>query len=356
MIDARMAAVQTRMRERGYDALILSSLASIRYLTGFTGSHAIAFITRARAYFVSDSRYRLQSAREVRRFRRIIPRGGLLEGAAAAGVLRGCRVAGFEPDWLTYAQYRSLRSLFPGVSFRAAAGLVESLALVKDAQEIACIEEAASVSDAVFADLLDSLRPGVSELEIAAEISWLNRRKGSESDPFDVLVASGPRSAMPHARPTARKIRKGEFVLIDFGSVVRGYSSDLTRTVGLGRVPGRLREAYGAVLEANSSAIASARGGMNARDLDEVARRCLRRRGFGRYFTHALGHGLGLRLHERPRVSPLSHEVLQSGNVITIEPGIYIPRCGGVRIEDDVLLGDGGCRVLTRSPRELTLL
>jgi Xaa-Pro aminopeptidase len=353
---ARIAGVRSLIRERGLDALVLTSLEGIRYLTGFSGSNALAVVTAGRAFFVSDSRYALQSSLEVKDFRRIIGRRGLLEDAASSDVLRGCRKAAFESDSLTYAQYRSLRSLFPGVRFRPTTGIIGSLSLVKDPSEIASIEEAAAISDGVFSGVLGSLRPGKTELEIAAEISWLNRKLGGESDPFDVIVAGGERSALPHARPTSRRLRKGELVLMDFGSTVRGYCSDLTRTVALGGASRRLREAYSAVLEANESAVAAARGGMAARALDAVARGCLRRRGLGRYFVHSLGHGLGLGVHEPPRVSPLSREVLRSGSVITIEPGIYIPGSGGVRIEDDVLLGDGGCRVLTRSPRELIVL
>ena len=356
MTDARIAGLRARMSEHALDALIITSLADIRYLTGFSGSNALVVLTSGSAFFISDSRYRLQSALEVKRFRRLIGSLGLLEDAAAAMTLRGCRTAGFESDALSYAQYRSLRRLFPRVRFRPASALVAGLALVKDRDEVACMEKAAAISDGVFHDILKSIRPGVSELEIAAEISWLNRRRGAESDAFDVIVASGPRGALPHARPTARKIRKGEFILLDFGSTVRGYCSDLTRTVALGGAPRKLREAYRAVLEALETATASARGGMTASGLDAVARGCIRRRGFGRYFTHSLGHGLGLRVHERPSVSALSREVLRTGSVITIEPGVYIPGSGGVRIEDDVLLGDTGCRVLTRSPRELIVL
>ncbi len=356
MTDTRIAALRSRMKENALDALVITSLAGVRYLTGFSGSSALAVVTARGAYFVSDSRYALQSAREVRKFRRIIGRRGLLEDAAAAGALRLCRTAGYESDSLTVDQYRSLRRLFPGVRFRPEGGILESLAVVKDAGEIACIEEAAAIADGVFFDIIGKLRAGMTEIDLAAEISYLARRRGADADAFDVIVASGPRGALPHARPTARKIRKGEFVLFDFGASVRGYSSDLTRTLALGSVPRRLREAYAAVLEANRSAVDAARGGIPARLLDGVARAVIRGRGFGKYFVHSLGHGIGLRVHERPRVSPLSRDVLRTGSVITIEPGVYLPGIGGVRIEDDVLLGDAGCRLLTRSPRELILL
>jgi len=344
------------MKKRALDALLVTSLANVRYLTGFSGSSALAVVTTGRTIFVTDSRYTLQSAEEVRGFRRIVGRQGLLEDAASAGVLRGCRAAGFESDSLTYGQYRSLRSIFPGVRFRPAPGIVEGLARVKDPREVADIGEAAAISDRVFSDVLGLLRPGMTERDVASEISQLNLRRGSESDAFGVIVASGPRGALPHARPSERRIRKGDFVLMDFGSTIRGYCSDMTRTVAIGTASRRLRDAYRAVREANESAVAAARGGINARDLDAVARRCIRRSGFGRYFVHSLGHGIGLRVHEGPRVSPLSREIMEPGNVITIEPGIYIPGSGGVRIEDDVVLLPGGCRVLTQSPRELIVL
>jgi len=341
------------MRARSIDALLVTSLPNIRYLTGFTGSNALAVITRRGGVFVSDSRYRLQSAREVKRLRRVIGRAGLLEDAAAARALAGCRDAAFEADSITYAQHRSLKKLFPRVTFQAVSGFVEDMAIVKDGGEVRAIERAGRVADRVFHDVLRTIRSGVTELDIAAEITWLTRRSGGDADAFDVIVASGPNGALPHARPGARKIRRGEFVILDFGATVEGYCSDLTRTVCVGAASPLMRRAYDAVLEAQSAALAAARGGMEARALDASARRSLRARGFGRYFTHGLGHGLGLRIHERPRVSPASAEMLRTGSVITIEPGVYIPGTGGVRIEDDVLLEPDGCRLLTGSPREL---
>jgi len=352
----RRAGLRERLSARSLDALLLTSLPNIRYMTGFTGSNALAVITRRGGLFVSDSRYRLQSAAEVKGLKRVIGSAGLLEDAAAARALARCRNAGFEADSLTYAQYRSLKKLFPRVAFRPVTGLVEEMALVKDRDEIAAIAGAARVADSVFRDVLKAIRAGATELDIAAEITWLTRRRGGDADAFDVIVASGPNGALPHARPGARKIRTGDFVIMDFGAVVQGYCSDLTRTVCVGAAPRAMRKAYDAVLEAHAAALRAAHGDMPARALDAAARGVLRRRGFGRYFTHSLGHGLGLRVHERPRVSPASGETLRTGSVITIEPGVYIPGKGGVRIEDDVLLEGGGCRLLTASPRQLILL
>lgn len=352
----RLARVRKRMREIGLDALLVSSPANIRYLCGFSGSNGLLAVTRGGGVFLTDSRYILQSRREVRNFPRRITARGLEEELAAHDIRRTWRTVGIEAEVITYAAYRRIRSLFRHVSVVTTSGLVEEVSLVKDRGEIALLTRAAEVADRVFADIVPLVRPGRTELEIAAEISRLNARHGGERDAFDVIVASGPRGALPHARPSARCMAAGDFVTLDFGATVGGYSSDLTRTVALRRAPRKLRAAYDAVLTAQADAIAAARGGMRARDLDAVARERIASAGFGRYFVHSLGHGLGLRIHERPRVSSLSSDVLVSGSVITIEPGVYLPGIGGVRIEDDVLLNDRGCAVLTSSPRDLMIL
>jgi Xaa-Pro aminopeptidase len=292
----------------------------------------------------------------VRGFRRWISSRGLYEVARESGLLSGCSTAGFESHALSYAQYVALRRAFPGIRLRPTSDLIEDLALVKDPRELRFIARAASIADRVFHDVLPSISAGISEMDIAAEISWLTRTLGGEKEAFDVLVASGPRGAFPHARPTARRVKAGEFVTLDFGVIIGGYSSDLTRTVAVGRVPGRLRTAYRAVREAQEAALDLARGGICAKDLDAIARARIESFNLAKYFVHSLGHGIGLHVHERPRISDLSREVLRTGSVITIEPGIYIPRLGGVRIEDDVVLQDDGCRSLTNSPRELMVL
>jgi Xaa-Pro aminopeptidase len=328
----------------------------IRYLTGFTGSNALLICDDRAAWFLSDSRYALQSKQEVRGAKRIMTALPLFEEAAKRNLLRGRKKVGFEANVVTYKQYRELRKCFPFVSLVSTSGVVEDIALVKDESEVESIRAAARISDKVFDEVVRLIKPGVTELDIAAEISYLQKKYGAERDAFETIVASGQRGAIPHGRASAKRIAACEMVTLDFGCVIHGYASDITRTVAIGRISKKLREIYDVVLSAQSEAIAAARGGMWARDLDAIARQSIQKRGYGKYFTHSLGHGLGLHVHERPRVSALSKEMLYAGSVITIEPGVYLPELGGVRIEDDALLMADGVEVLNHAPKELMLL
>lgn len=344
------------MQEQGLDAFLVTSLPNVRYLSGFSGSNGICVITASEAYFLTDIRYALQSKEDVRGFRRLVTMVGLFETASRRRLLSGCRKVGFESHHVSHAHYRTIRKLFPRISWKPVSELVEGLALVKDREEIACIAKAAGISDRVFKDIVSVIRPGVRENEIAAKISFLHKSYGAERDAFEPIVASGERGAIPHAGAGPRRIRKGDLVTLDFGCTVNGYASDLTRTIAVGTLSGKGREIYRVVLRAQEEAIEAARAGLLAKDLDAVARRSISSAGFGRYFSHSLGHGLGLRVHERPRISSLSKERLVSGSVITIEPGVYIPGFGGVRIEDDIVLRNNGCRVLTAAPKELMIV
>jgi Xaa-Pro aminopeptidase len=353
---SRLARLRERIRITKLDAILVSSLPNIRYLTGFTGSHALLVVRPRSAVFLTDGRYTVQSRAEVQGCRRLIVPTSLLEGVSEEGILAGCRRVGFESQHVTYAIYRELRRRFPGARFLPTSDFVEQIALAKDAREMALIKEAVSLTDRVFQEILGCIRPGVREQEIAAEISYLHRRLGAEKDAFEPIVASGERGALPHARASGRRIRKGDLVTLDFGCTVAGYSSDLTRTVAVGSVSKKKREAYELVLTAQIEAIRAARPGMWARELDRIARERIRKGGYGRFFTHSLGHGLGLHVHERPRVSSLSRDRLVLGSVITIEPGVYLPGAFGLRIEDDVTITREGCHVLTSAPKELLVL
>jgi Xaa-Pro aminopeptidase len=356
MSKRRIALLRDQMQQLGLDAFVVSSLPNVRYLTGFSGSNGLCIVRKNNASFLTDSRYIQQSRREVKSWKRVIAKNGVFEETARHGLLRGCRNVGFESHALTYAQYRTLKKLVSDVSFVSTRDVVESIALVKEKKELECIRAAVRISDRVFDEVLHFIRPGVTELEIAAEISYLHKKYGAEKDAFDPIVASGERGSFPHARASGKSIKNRELVTLDFGCTVRGYNSDITRTVAVGNASVETRNLYNVVLNAQLEAISAAKAGIFARDLDAVARDRITDEGYGKYFIHSLGHGLGLQVHELPRVSSLSKEMLVAGSVITIEPGVYIPRFGGIRIEDDVLLTSGGCEVLNIAPKKFLIV
>ncbi len=356
MTNRRRERLRQELRNRGYDALIVTSLTNIRYLTGFSGSNALLIIRPRRDFFLTDTRYTLQSRQELPGWKRIITTLPLVEEAQKQGLLKGTRHIAFESAHTTYAAYRQLKKLFPGVSLVPTSDIIEDLTIAKEKYEIESITEAVRITDRVFREVLKSIRPGVRELEIAAEISYLQKSYGAEKDAFESIVASGERGALPHAHPTDKRIKRGEFVTLDFGCTRNGYNSDLTRTIAVGKVSQKMREIYETVREAQLAAVDAAKSRMMAADLDAVARNHIKACGYGKYFTHSLGHGLGLQVHERPRVSALSKERLQEGSVITIEPGVYIPGVGGVRIEDDVILTRNGCTLLNKASKELLIV
>ena len=355
-MQARLARLRVSLRERGLDALVVSSLPNIRYLTGFSGSNALCIVTPRTANFLTDSRYAGQSRLEVRGWVRYVSRESLPEAAVAHRLLARCKTVGFEAHAITYAQFRHFKRLFPGIRFVPKDNIVEDMAVSKDPEELSRISRAVRISDRVFNDVLLVMQPGVEERDIAAEITYLHRRHGADRDAFEPIVASGPRGAYPHARPSSRRIERHDLVVMDFGCVVEGYRSDLTRTVCMGRSSRNVRSLYTAVRSARNAAVDAARPGLRAGELDGVARNVIRSAGYGRRFIHSLGHGLGLRVHERPRIAPRSVETLEPGHVITIEPGIYIPGFGGFRIEDVVVITRSGCRVLTQAPLDLTIV
>ncbi len=354
---SRILKIQSAFAAHSIDALLVSRPGAVRYLTGFTGSNGLLIVRRRSVEFFTDGRYREQARQEVGRWVGThVEAGSLLEAAVRGGVLRKCRALGFDDAETSYRRYRELRRLLRGCALRPVSGLVEDAAVIKGTGEIDALARAAGISDRVFKEVLALIRPGVRERDIAAEITYRHMQRGAERDSFEPIVASGPRSAMPHARAGIRKVRRGDAVVLDFGCVVAGYGSDITRTVFLGRPPRNMVRAYNTVRGAQQAALAMVRDGVPAKAVDAAARGWIAERGFGAWFPHSLGHGIGLEVHERPRIAPASTEVLRSGNVITIEPGVYIPGIGGVRIEDDVVVTDHGYELLTHSPRELMQL
>lgn len=355
-ISARLRALRAELIRARLDALIVTHLPHVRYLSGFSGSNGICIITATAQSFLSDGRYRVQAKEEVRGFRIVITQAKLYEAAAEQALLPKKGKVGFAAQHLSVAELRQLKKLFPHIRFVPADGIVERLAAVKNDDEIGLIRRAVKITDEVFGKILKILKPGLTELDVAAEIGYLHRTLGAEADAFEPIVASGTRGALPHARASQKKMKKGELVTVDMGCRFQGYHSDLTRTVAVGKPSSRARKIYQIVLDAQRFALDAAGSGMSGRALDAVARSYITKRGFGKYFSHSLGHGLGLEVHELPRLSKLSSDRLSVGNVVTIEPGIYIPSFGGVRIEDDVVIRDGYAEVLNTAPKELIVL
>lgn len=336
------------------DALLVMHLPNIRYLCGFTGSAGLLLVESDRATLFTDSRYTFQAREEVVGARVHIAAGGLL--AAVGRHLRSRRrlALAYSPSQLTVAQMDALQTAIgKRIRWVKAPNAVEQLRAIKDEAELAAMRDAAALISHVFKQIVPKIRVGLSELDLSAEIEFAMKREGASGPSFETIVASGPRSAWAHARPTSKPLAKNELVVLDLGAILRGYCSDMTRTVFLGRSSSRVRSLYGAVLEAQEAAKAFIRPGVTANDVDAAARKVLKSHGLARYFTHSTGHGLGLEVHETPRLGRGEKTVIQQGMVLTVEPGVYVEGLGGIRIEDDVVVTPSGAVDLTTAPREL---
>ncbi len=263
---------------------------------------------------------------------------------------------GFESNFVTYADAENLKKDFPGTEFVAVDSLIEKIVSCKNEKEIELTRKAVEITDRTFTELLKIIKPGMTEREVGAQISYLQKMFGADGDSFDPIVASGERSAFPHARPTDKKIQTGELLKLDFGCVVEGMKSDMTRTIAIGEIPEECRKIYQIVKEAQQKALDTVKAGINSKVLDASARDYIKEKGYGNNYGHGLGHGLGYDIHEKPAVNERSDYVLEVNNIITIEPGIYIEGLGGVRIEDDVVVKENGCEILTKSTKELITL
>ncbi|NOY77125.1 MAG: aminopeptidase P family protein [Calditrichaeota bacterium] len=338
---------------QGLQGLVITNPVNVRYLTGFTGSSGIAFISDEQAAFVTDFRYLDQAGEEVQNFSIFISTRTLFDTLKEKKLIDSGAKIGFEADHLPYSLYSSLKNLFPQTKFVPTEKLVERLAIQKDETEIVHLKQAAQIATDALTKTLPHLKIGSRERDFSAELSCQVRLLGAERDAFEPIVASGWRSALPHGLASDKVIDDGDFVVIDFGAVYHGYSSDMTRTVAMGKASPNMKRIYQIVKDAQQKAIDSARAGISCHALDQIAREYIHQKGFGPYFGHSLGHGLGLDVHSLPRVGAGSETILQENTVITIEPGIYIPNVGGVRIEDDILIQKDGCEVLTHFPKEL---
>ena len=347
----RWAGVRRAMTERAIEALVATHLPDVRWLCGFTGSNAALAVTSRKAVLFTDGRYTTQAREETRGVRVTIgKKSALRECCVFLG--QSANQAWFDPQHTTVVDLELMRSGLAGKSRRGffvalQKPLVSALRMVKDAGELALMGEAAKLGCSLFEAILSRMENGVTEIAVAAELEYRARKMGAEGMAFETIVASGARSALPHGRATLAKLPRKGFVTLDFGVILNGYCSDMTRTVHLGRANREERIAYEAVLEAQEAAVAAVQPEATCGEVDEAARKVLRKAGMGKYFTHSTGHGVGLEIHEQPRVAAGQEMRLAKGMVITIEPGVYLPGKFGIRIEDMVAVTEKGHRILT---------
>jgi Xaa-Pro aminopeptidase len=357
----RQERLRKRIVDKRLDALVVTSLPNIRYLCGFTGSTGVLIVTPKKSAFFTDGRYAEQVSREVKAAKIVIDRRAALIAAGkwVSGQRSSARtqaVLGLEDSLTLGSRKKFADALTPGIRLRPVPGLVEEERTIKDADEIALIREAVDLGCSLFDTGLKVIRPGVRETEVAAEMEYDARKKGASAMSFDTIIAAGERSALPHGRASEQRIPPKGFVVCDFGVILAGYCSDMTRTVHVGAVSQKEAAFYQAVLEAQLAAVDVVKPGTTTREVDQAARKVLKKAGLGRYFTHSTGHGVGIEIHEAPKVGGDQEVELRSGMVITIEPGAYIPGAWGVRIEDMVVVTEAGCDVLTNTSKELTTL
>ena len=353
-LDRRRHDLSLGFRDAKIDALLISSPANWYYLTGFTGESGALIVSRKGVSLITDGRFMVQGREEMSGVRILQQKHSLFESVGQ--VLRDSRFrrVGFDPTQITVGQFRSLRKAAGArVRWVSAPGKVESLRMRKDPAELAQMRRAAILAGEVVQSAIRLLKPGIREFEVGAEIEYQMRKRGASGLAFETIVAFGERAALPHARPTAKRLGRNELVVLDLGVILGHYCSDITRTVYVGRAPKRIRLWYQAVLEAQTAAIAAAKNDAACGDVDAAARQVLADYHLDHLFVHSTGHGLGLEVHEDPRVARGQKKHLEPGNVITIEPGVYSAGVGGIRIEDDVAVHAGHTEVLTRAPRDL---
>lgn len=357
MLSGRLQRLQQSLPTNRLDCFLVGHAPNVRYLTSFTGTAGVLVVGERDSAFFTDGRYTEQARQQVRDVRVVIARKPPL--LAAAEWLEKRRrsaktVVGIESGHVSVADHSRLAKLLSkNIRLKAAPPLIEKARMVKDARELELIRNAVLLAANLFPSILNTVRPGVKEIEVAAELEYAARKAGAEGMSFETIITSGPRSALPHGRAANEAVPDHGFVVCDFGVILAGYCSDMTRTLYVGDVSNDARQLYSAVRDAQEAAIAAVRPGIPVGEVDRAARKVLTRAGLGRFFTHSTGHGVGLEIHEPPRIAAGQSEMLQPGMVITIEPGAYVPGKWGVRIEDMVVVTETGCEVLTPTTKEM---
>jgi Xaa-Pro aminopeptidase len=356
MLKNRSCRLKRFFEEYDLKAMLITDLRNIRYLCGFTGSEGVLLISQDHAWFLCDSRYTAQATEEIKSAEVRECGTVRIDTVAALANEHGLDRIGFEAAHTTVTAFRRMSEKLTGIELVELGTNLDEIRICKDPAEIEYLRTVASLSSLALTSVLSDIKPGIKEVDIALALELEMRRRGAEGKAFDFIVASGERGAMPHGRASEKIIQSGDLITIDFGALKDGYHSDETVTVACGKPEKRAREIHAIVRTAHDLAINAVRPGISCKDLDEVARSYIRDNGYGDYFGHGLGHGIGLEIHEMPTLSPRSTAVLEEGMVITIEPGIYIPGFGGVRIEDTVVVTVDGCDVITSADKQLLVL
>jgi len=351
----KLAKLRQALIDNQVDAILITNEYNRRYMTGFTGTAGVAIVSQNDAVFITDFRYTEQAAEQVKDFRIEQHKGTIYEEVAKQAAAMGVKTLGFEQDAMQYGTYEVYKAAIKA-DFVPLSGVIEKIRLIKSQEEINIIKVACEIADNAFTHILNFIKPGITELDVSNELEFFMRKQGATSSSFDIIVASGLRSALPHGVATDKIIETGDFVTLDFGAYYNGYISDITRTVAVGQPSDQLVEIYNAVLESQLLALEKVGPGMTGAQADAVSRDYLKTKGLGEAFGHSLGHGIGLEVHEGPGLNFRSQIVLEPNMVVTIEPGAYIPGVGGVRIEDDILITETGNEILNHSDKQLIIL
>ena len=351
----KIERIRQRLHEESLDALLVTNPYNRRYMADFTGTAGVVFITKEEALFITDFRYVEQATEQAVGYTVVEQKRTVVEQVADEVVRLGVRTLGFEKDHMTYGEFEIFEE-YVDAMLVPVSGWVEQLRLIKTEEELSILQRAADIADETFEHICTYIRPGVSELDVANEMERYMRSLGATQSSFDSIVASGMRGALPHGVASDKLIEEGELVTLDFGALYNGYISDITRTVAVGEPSDQMKEVYEIVLAAQKRGVEQIRPGMKASEADKVVRDVIVDKGYGEAFGHSTGHGIGLEVHEMPALSSRNDTVLQCGMAVTVEPGIYLPGVGGVRIEDDIVLTETGNRRLTTSSKELRIL
>ncbi len=351
----RQTTLKNKLANDQLDGILLTNLTSIRYLCGFTGSAASCLIIPGGSYFISDGRYDVQSKNQVKGLDRFIDFGTHLSIIEKNDLINNGFKLAFEGDHTSVSQFKAMQNMFSNVDWESTSMLMENLQAVKDKSELDAIRTAVEITDAIYEEIIPMLKVDTTEREVAIKLVTRYRQE-SDGEAYSPIVAGGPNGALPHAVPGDRPFKKGDFIVIDAAAKYAGYHADMTRTPVVGEATDKHHEIYEIVKGSQQAGCDAAKAGISCKDMDSITRDYITERGYGKFYNHGTGHGLGLEIHTEPRMSQLSTQTLAVNNVVTIEPGIYLAGWGGVRIEDDVIINEDGCEVLNKTTKELVVL